>query len=294
MENNFKTLLTSDDNEIVTESFTIKDNILKLNDITLHLSNIATLYAGKKKFKVPFIAIFIFLISFFILFEFLIVGLIGCGLSGVYIWLIYQSYSSNKQYLNFQMNSGKYYRIYFSDKAFLEKAKSIVEKAFNNKNMEYTVNIKEQKIIHGNDYKVSGNNNVFDATIQENSNVNSHNADSFNIYDEDNSVKIRNIKDTSINGAIFGNNNNLNASTHSNSNFNWKEIVSDLEQVISSIKIDSDVKKASIEALTASKKEDMVLFESTIKKYAKEFLSDLFQNTARGLLLQVVSKILGV
>ncbi|MGN7198002.1 hypothetical protein ACTHS9_28800 [Bacillus mycoides] len=292
MENNFKTFLASDDKEIMTEAFTIKDNILKLNDITLHLSNIASLYAGKKKFKVPFIAIFIFLISFFILFEFLIVGLIGCGLSGVYIWLIYHSYSSNKQYLNFQMNSGQYYRVYFSDKTFLEEAKSIVEKAFNNKNMEYTVNIKEQKIIHGNDYKVSGNNNVFDATIQENSNVNSHNTDSFNKYDEDNSIKIENIKDTSINGAIFGNNNNLNASTHSN--FNWKEIVSGLEEVISSIKIDSDVKKASIEALTASKKEDMVLFESTIKKHAKEFLSELFQNTARGLLLQVVSKILGV
>ncbi|OOQ93164.1 hypothetical protein [Bacillus cereus] len=292
MENNFKTFLASDDKEIVTEAFTIKDNILKLNDITLHLSNIASLYAGKKKFKVPFIAIFIFLISFFILFEFLIIGLIGCGLSGVYIWLIYQSYSSNKQYLNFQMNSGQYYRVYFSDKTFLEEAKSIVEKAFNNKNMEYTVNIKEQKIIHGNDYKVSGNNNVFDATIQENSNVNSHNTNSFNKYDEDNSIKIGNIKDTSINGAIFGNNNNLNASTHSN--FNWKEIVSGLEEVLSAIKIDSDVKKASIEALTVSKKEDMALFESTIKKHVKEFSSELFQNTARGLLLQVVSKILGV
>lgn len=293
MEKNLQTFINSDDKEIITESFTIKDNILKFNDITLNLSNIALLYAGKKKFKVPFIAIFIFLISFFILFEFLMVGLIGCGLSGMYIWLMYQSYSSNRQYLNFQMNSGKYYRIYFSDKPFLEEAKSVVENAFNNKHMESTVNIKEQKIIYGNDYQVSGNNNVFDATIQENSNVNSHNAKSFNKHNEDNSVNIRDIKGTSIQGANFGNNNHLNTSNIP-PNFNWEEIISDLEKVISSIKIESDVKKASIEALAASKKEDISLFESIIKKYNKEFLSDLFQNTASGLLVQIVSKILGV
>lgn len=240
MEKSFSNLIASDDKEIVTETIMIKDNILKFNDITLHLSNIAVVYAGKKKLRIPYLAIVIFLISCFFMFQIPSVGFIGGIGSGLYIWSVYKSYLSNNLYLNFQMNSGQYYRIYFSDKSFLEKAKSIVENSFNNKNMEYIVKIEEQKIVYGNDYKVNGDNNVIDTTIQEGANVNSHNKDSFNKRNEDNSVKIRDIKDSSINGANFGNNNNL--KTNKVDNYDWKELGSELEKVIEAIKIDSDVK----------------------------------------------------
>ncbi|KAA0782717.1 MULTISPECIES: hypothetical protein [Bacillus] len=290
MEKSFSNLIASDDKEIVTETIMIKDNILKFNDITLHLSNIAVVYAGKKKLRIPYLAIVIFLISCFFMFQIPSVGFIGGIGSGLYIWSVYKSYLSNNLYLNFQMNSGQYYRIYFSDKSFLEKAKSIVENSFNNKNMEYIVKIEEQKIVYGNDYKVNGDNNVIDTTIQEGANVNSHNKDSFNKRNEDNSVKIRDIKDSSINGANFGNNNNL--KTNKVDNYDWKELGSELEKVIEAIKIDSDVKEASIEALHASKAEDRDLFESTIKKRCKEFSTELFRNTADKVLQQIVNKIL--
>lgn len=292
MSNNLTKFLESTDNEIITDTFVIKDNVLKFDDVTLQLSNISRIYAGKKTLKIPMPAIVVFIISLLLIFMQPLIGIIGCVLSGWYIFSIYQAYLSGRIYLSFLLNSGTYYSIFFKDSDFLEDVRAKVEMAFNKQNVDYTVNVAEQKIIQGDHHEFKGDHNNLNWGVQKDMNVNSHNADSFNHTDDHSSINVGDIKNSSIHSSTIGNKNNV--SQDSEGNYDWQSIELALKTVISSIKIDSPVKAVSQEALTAAEKQDKTLFESIIKKNKAEFLSDLFQNTASGILVQVIAAVLGI
>ena len=82
------------------------------------------------------------------------------GLTGLYIYMVYQRHQSNKEYLIFQLNSGDNYSLYFQDAEFLNKVRNAVEAAFNHKNMYSEINIAEQKIIQGNHHVIHGNQGI--------------------------------------------------------------------------------------------------------------------------------------
>ncbi|AEA93803.1 DUF6232 family protein [Enterococcus faecalis] len=121
--------------EIETNHFIIKDNILRFDHLTLQLSNISRIYAGTKRMRIPVMAISIFVLAFgTIRFEGLRwISLIIMGLTGLYIYMVYQRHQSNKEYLIFQLNSGDNYSLYFQDSEFLNKVRNAVEAAFNHK-----------------------------------------------------------------------------------------------------------------------------------------------------------------
>jgi hypothetical protein len=292
MSNNLTKFLESSDNEIITDSFVIKDNVLKFEDVTLQLSNISRIYAGKKTLKIPVPAIIVFIVSLLLVFVQPLIGIIGCLLSGWYIFSIYQAYLSGRIYLSFLLNSGSHYSIFFKENEFLEEVRAKVEMAFNKQNVDYTVNVAEQKIIQGDHHEFKGDHNNLNWGIQKDTSVNSHNADSFNHTDDHSSVKIGDIQNSSIHSSTIGSKNNV--SQDSEGSYDWKTIELALKAVISSIKINSSVKSASQEALEAAEKKNKTSFESIIKKNKKEFLSDLFQNTASGILVQVIAAILGI
>lgn len=72
MNNELSKLIDSkQDQEIETELFVIKNNLLRFDHLTLQLSNISKLYAGKKELKLPMPIIIIFVVSLFLFLHFL-------------------------------------------------------------------------------------------------------------------------------------------------------------------------------------------------------------------------------
>nr|NTK50443.1 hypothetical protein [Enterococcus faecium] len=74
--------------EIVTERFFIKENILHFDKLTIQLSNISKLYVGTRKIKIPPLAMVIVLLGLILLFTdfFREVGLVLTVLSGIYFY----------------------------------------------------------------------------------------------------------------------------------------------------------------------------------------------------------------
>lgn len=276
MKDNLSGLLGGKNNEISTESFTIRDNFLKVSDLTIQLSNISYFSAGVKKFRLPGFLIAVILISLLLLSIARTVPVILLILSAAYIWYLYEEHQKNKLFLSFDLNSGKIYRISFPDMEFLKVARDAVEKSMDSRNANVEINIKEQRVYNGDDHSMHS----------EHMNINSHN-------NNDSSINVGDIKNNTMSGVAFGNENTMHVNSDKDMH-EWHEIKSSLESVVSAIKIESPVKDASLEALQAAKKEDKQHFEVVVKKNKAAFVSDLFQNTASQFLAQYVSKILGV
>ncbi|MDT0091314.1 hypothetical protein QJV36_08805 [Listeria marthii] len=280
MKNSLNSMLETKNNEIETEEFSIKDNLLKFSDLTIQLSNISYLSAGKKKLKIPALAIIALIISLFLLIAIPVFGFFLLLISGGYIWYLYSDYQKNKQFLTFNLNSGQTYRISFEKKDFLTKVRDTVEFSMNNKNKNFEINIGKQEVFSGDyhSHNVQGKN----VTISSSSHQTT-----------DSSVKVGDIKNSSMSGIAFGNNNVVRDNQQSIL-YNWTELQSNLESVTSKIENDSPLMEASLEALDAAKKEDKQQFEIVIKEKKAVFLSDLFQNTASQFLVQIINNILGI
>ncbi|MBC1341176.1 hypothetical protein HB785_08325 [Listeria welshimeri] len=280
MKNNLNDFLDIKKNEIETEEFSIKDNLLKFSDLTIQLSNISYLSAGKKKFKMPIMAIIILIISLFLLSILPIIGFLLLIASGGYIWYLYNDYQKEKQFLTFNLNSGQIYRISFEKKDFLNKVRETVEFSMNNKNKNFEINIGKQEVFSG-DYH---SHNVRGSNIKISSN--SH-------QKTDSSVKIGDIKDSSMSGVAFGSN-NIVRNKEQNISYNWAELRTNLKSLLSNVNEDSSLTEASIQALQAAEKEDKQQFEIVIQNNKSIFLSNLFQNTASQFLVQIINNILGI
>lgn len=120
-------LLSSNEKEIQTDHFVIKNNILKFDNLTLNLSNISMLYAGECPFKLPKGIFLISLVALILLYVKLVFGLFSILLIGLYIFSRYQAHTSGKSYLSFNLNSGEYYYIFFKEKEFLNQVRETVE-----------------------------------------------------------------------------------------------------------------------------------------------------------------------
>ncbi|MBF2683973.1 hypothetical protein IBB75_09605 [Listeria welshimeri] len=280
MKNNLNDFLDIKKNEIETEEFSIKDNLLKFSDLTIQLSNISYLSAGKKKFKIPIMAIIILIISLFLLSILPIFGFLLLIASGGYIWYLYNDYQKEKQFLTFNLNSGQIYRISFEKKDFLNKVRETVEFSMNNKNKNFEINIGKQEVFSG-DYH---SHNVRGSNIKISSN--SH-------QKTDSSVKIGDIKDSSMSGVAFGSN-NIVRNKEQNISYNWAELRTNLKSLLSNVSEDSSLTEAIIQALQAAEKEDKQQFEIVIQNNKSIFLSNLFQNTASQFLVQIINNILGI
>lgn len=266
---------TQEEEEIKTDRLQINGNILRIDRTTLQLSNISSIKYGTIKINPPYIFLIlwgivgIIFIKLYTLFGFVL--LIGLG---GYIYYLYQKSINTNSYLHLQLNSGTNYTILFEDKEFLKKATTVIEKSFNNKNQNIKIDIKDQTII--------GNHNRIDETsVGDNTSINSHN--------NDNSVKVGDISNSSLNSVQMGNENHINEQS-----FDWEELKKDLANLIQSIKIDSEVKQASILALDAAKKEDVNLFTEVVTSHRREFASELFVNLSGAVLGQVINKVLGI
>ncbi|MBL1227943.1 hypothetical protein IW492_01700 [Enterococcus sp. BWB1-3] len=292
MNNSLTKFLDYDESEIITDNLVIKNNLLKFDNITLQLSNISRLYAGERTLKIPNALSIIFVISLLILFFQPIIGLLGMAFSGFFIFRIYQNHLESKLYLQFTLNSGTTYFINFKDQDFLDEIRAMIESAFNHNPISSTINIAEQKIVHGDHHIVHGNNANINSGIQKDTIINSHNSDSYNSADDHSSVTVGDIQNSTIHSSSFGNKNTI--KTEIEGSYDWTAIETALKSVVSSIKIDSSVKDVSLEALAAAQQRNENQFEATVRKNKTEFLSDLFQNTASGILSQIVCTILGV
>lgn len=207
--------------------------------------------------------------------------------------MIFQKYSNNKQFLIINLNSGYNYLINFKDGDFMEQVRMVLEKTFS-KNTSVTVNIAEQKIFNGEHHENNAHGDYanFNMGIQKDNDIHSHNSNSYNANDNSTSTTIGDIKDSTINSSTFGNKNQQ--QVKSNNEVDWELVKKELQTVISQIKIDSPVKEASEKALVAAERQDKVAFETVIKENKSIFRSELFINTASGVLAQIVSVVLGI
>lgn len=267
-------LNTQNQEEIKTDRLQIKGNILKIDQTTLQLSNISSVSNGLIKVRIPYPLLFIWGIVGIILIKIstLVGFLVIIGLVG-YIYFLYQKSINTNSYLYFHLNSGANYTILFENKTFLLEAKAVIENSFNKKNQNIKINIKDQTII--------GDNNMIDeSSIGDDVSINS--------YNTDNSTKVGDISDSSLRSVQIGNSNSISEGT-----MNWSELEQDLENVVNSIKTESEVKQASILALEAVKKRDEDLFKQVVINHKREFVSELFVNISGVVLAQVISNLLG-
>lgn len=293
MGKDLTSLFDSNEEEIVTDLFYIKNNVLHFDRISIQLSNISRLYTGKRKLSLPIPVIVVFIISLLVVGLQPVIGLLGMGLSGAYLYMIYQQYSNNKQFLIINLNSGYNYLINFQDGDFMEQVRTVLEKAFS-KNTFATVNIAEQKIVIGDHHQniARGDNANFNMGIQKDNAIHSHNSNSYNANDNSTSTTIGDIKDSTISSSTFGNQNHQ--QLNDSDEVDWALTRKELQSVISKIKIDSPVKEASEKALAAAEREDKAAFDTVIKENKSTFCSELFINTASGVLAQIVSVVLGI
>ncbi|MBO0411472.1 hypothetical protein JZO81_10400 [Enterococcus hulanensis] len=291
MGKDITSIFDSNEEEIKTDYFSIRENVLHFDQITIQLSNIARIYTGKAKLNIPMPIVIVLIVSLIVLKFQPLIGVIGAGLSGFYLYTIFQKYNNNKQFLVFNLNSGHYYSIYFSDKIFMERVRLALEEAFNN-NTTAAINIAEQKIVYGDSHAVYGDFANINSGIQKENDINSHNSNSFNANDNSTSTTIGDIKDSTISSSTFGNQNQQ--VTKNYETFDWALTRKELQSVISQIKIDSPVKEASEKALIAAEKEDKTEFDAVLKENKSIFMSELFMNTASGVLAQLVSAVLGI
>ncbi|GCF92696.1 hypothetical protein NRIC_05870 [Enterococcus florum] len=286
-------LFEGNNEEIETDLLVIKNNVLRFDRVSVQLSNISRVHTGEIKPNLSLPMVFVFIVSLFLFKNWTLLGFIGLAVSGFHFYKFYQEYVNKKQYLTLSLNSGQFYSILFDDKEFIEKARSAIENAFN-KSTDATINIAENKIINGDNHSHNayGDFANINSGTQKDNDINSHNSDSFNVKEDHSSTTIGDINNSAIHSSSIGS--NIKQKLDANGEYDWNSIQVELKKVISSIKIDSPVKEASKEALVAAKDEDKAAFESIVKHHKKEFLSDLFANTASGLLVQVVSVILGI
>lgn len=288
MNTELTNLLTLKDLEIVTKNFEIRDNLLKFDTMTLQLSNISRIYAGKLPFKIPRIIIGIFLISFVLVFVMLPIGILGVIFSVAYMFWIYQNYANGKLYLTFALNSGEHYSIFFKDELFLNQVRKTVEIAFNNKKNDAVINIAEQKIVNGNQHIIHGDNAVIDSVVQKDVVLNSHNSDR---HDIDNHIS-NTIGDVSGSTIQVGNENHQ--KNVKLDDYNWQMLEFSLKAVASTIDSDSSLSFPIQTILVAVEKQDPQEFETIVKENKDSFLSGTFKNVASGALSKVILGILGM
>ena len=290
MNNTLTKFLESEENEIITDSLVIKGNLLKFDNLTFQLSNISHLYAGKRKLTIPKGLIIFALISIIFVFVQPIIGILGMLISGFLIFTLYQTYMSSKVFLKFSFNSGSTYYINFNDEAFLERVRTTIEIAFNNKNFSSIINIAEQKVVNGDAHTIHGDNANINTGTQQDNVINSHNSttssDDHSTFSVGGDVHTTNVSTTIGKGIAI--------QKEVGTEYDWPSIELALQAVISTIKIDSPVKEASSKALAAAKQRNVHQFELVIKDNRTAFLSDLFQNTASGVLTQIVSSFIGL
>lgn len=284
-------IFDSNEEEIQTEYFSIRENVLHFDHITIQLSNIARIYTGKSKLNIPLPIVIIFIVSIILLRFQPLIGVIGAGLSGFYLFTIYQKYSNSKQFLVFNLNSGHYYSIYFKDPIFMERVRLALEESFN-KNTTAAINVAEQKIIYGDSHAVYGDFANVNSGNQQGNTINSHNLNSFNKKDDHTSTTIGDISDSSIISSTLGNQNQQ--QINKKGEIDWSLTRKEFQAVIDQIRIDSPVKEASKEALIAAKNEDKAAFDKVIKENKSIFRSELFMNTASGVLAQIISVVIGI
>ncbi|EOH96441.1 hypothetical protein UAY_02809 [Enterococcus moraviensis ATCC BAA-383] len=289
-------IIGTSEKEIVTEQLTIKDNLLKFNDMTMQLSNISQIYDGKLKFQLSKGVIFLLIISLMGVSTetFRTISFLGLLCSGGYIFLLYQKYMENRIYLFFILNSGQTYRLMFKDKVFLDEVKLVIEASFNNKHSDYTINVAEQKIVNGNQHIINGSHSNVNFGVQEDHSHTNHISESFNQADDHSFNVGGNVTNSSVQSATSESEMATSIQENKVDPYDWGIIEDSLEKVIETIKIASPVKQASEEALEAARAQDVNKFESVIKRHKAEFLSELFQNTVSGVLAQVITKIFGL
>ncbi|EGO8095110.1 hypothetical protein KI126_002679 [Enterococcus faecium] len=289
MENDFFKFIEmkKDEEEIQTDQFIIKNNILKFDHLTIQLSNISRIYAGTKPMKLPKIAIAIFILSIWLIrFESIRwLSIVSMGLSAFYIYTIYQKYQENKEFLIFQLNSGDNYYLYFQDIEFLHKVRKAVEVAFNHKNIYSEINIAEQKIIQGDHHIIKGNNANLNTGTQIGNTLHSNN------YEEHSTTTLGDIKDSTIQNATIG---NQNCQKNYSDFYDWNVLEANLKAVIVTLNNEVGGKQICNEALKAVKEKNREKFEKIIKNNRAFFTSPLFLNTASGVLAQMFSAILGI
>ena len=280
MNNTITNLLSNQSQkEIRTDRLQVQGNVLKVDKNTLQLSNISTLSHGRLKVNIPYPLLIIWLLISLIILKFsFILGLILIIALGVYIYYLYQKTLNTNSYLYIQLNSGIIYPIYFKEESFLLEVQDVLETAFNQRNQNISINIKDQTI-------VGDNNSIAEHSIGNNNIIESNNTDK--------SFSIGEINNSSLEQVQLGHGNHANIASNV-SGYDWDEISKELERVINNISISSSVKSVSIEALEAAKNKDISTFETIVKSHKAEFLSELFINFAGSLLTQVVTKILGM
>lgn len=278
-------IFDSNEEEIVTDIFSIKDNVLHFARVSIQLSNISRVYTGQRKLNLPIPIIIIFIVSLLIISLQPVIGLIGMGLSGLYLYMLFQKYNNNKQFLIINLNSGYNYLINFKDGDFMEQVRTALEKAFS-KNTSATVNIAEQKIVYGDSHTYGDNTNA-NSGFQMGNDIYSHNTN-----DSHTSTTIGDISDSSIISSTLGNQNQQ--QINKKGEIDWSLTRKELQAVIDQIRIDSPVKEASKEALIAAKNEDKAAFDKVIKENKSIFRSELFMNTASGVLAQIISVVIGI
>ncbi|MDU1887735.1 MAG: hypothetical protein E6765_08730, partial [Enterococcus faecalis] len=137
----------------------------------------------------------------------------------------------------------------------------------------------------GNHHVIHGNQANLNTGIQQGNTMHSNN------HEEHSSTTVGDITDSTIHHSTFGNQNHQ---KNEQPVYDWPVLEANFKAVITSLKNEDETKQVNRQVLKAVEEKDAKQFETIIKMNRKIFTSNLFLNTASGVLAQVISTILGI
>lgn len=281
MDNNniFDKITGNNNYTLETETLNIKDNAIMMKDSSFQITNISSI--ERNEFKNPItLKDIIILLIFIVISRFLpIVGLLGLSIYGFFIYQSYQKHLKRKYFISFNLNSNRYYTLFFNDRAFRDEVYNITIKSFNNQHQNISIDIKNQKIENQTVYEKE----VLQTNILGNDNVVG------NEFGENNVIAIKGdatqgttvIKDSVVENIDF-------------ETLPWSDMKHDLELILSenTDTLSDDLKATFEKLLESSTKHQQEDFKQTVKENKNLLSKPFVQNLLSGTLANIISSIL--
>ncbi|MFC6294381.1 hypothetical protein ACFQH1_04115 [Lactiplantibacillus daoliensis] len=243
--------------QIKTDRILVKENIIRFENVTLNLNNVAQVNTGKVKIQIPIIPLIITAVIGLILLKFTAMfGIIVLLAIAGYSYYLYNASQNSDHYLTFILNSGTIYRISVKDVDFLNTIQDYIEKSFNHDvNGSYTINI-DKKVINGTNID-NGNGAIIGQQ---------------NVADHQSTV---------------------NASAVNNTTINWSKVSNEIQQNLKSFPENSDEHQALENLLSASQLSDETKVQQVLHRFknifTSDFCKDIFSNTVAGWILHLLN-----
>lgn len=251
-------------NVVKTEKLEVGDNIFKYDHAVIQLSNISYFdVLPMPAMNYPLWIFVVGFIGFILVFAdeviLLIIGLIAMAICAYVFYRIEKNNKNLGDYLILALNSGKTFYFSCYSKLFLYEVENVILQCFKDRNLKYSVDLKDCLIIN-----------------QE---------DNMNIYNTGNIIN-------GDNNTAHANNTGNIGKSETISDEEWKKLEDTFKEIVSKTDADSYEHMLATSAQYQIIKKDKMGLRKLIKENVDDFKSNIFSKVALGGIVEIIKKII--